>query len=320
MPWIKYDTSLHNKPRVQRIAETLEISRFDAAGRLCAVWGWADTMTDDGRIAFGTLSQIDRAAEIEGFGQAMLDVGWVELDGDDLVIPDWEAHHSASAKRRADGAKRAAKNRQTKADSGKSQTRVRKPRTKSAPRGEEKREEESNTPLTPQGGSDQTERENHQTTEGNQTKPIDPARAAQHAKTAADLERGIPAAEFDPTMSSAMWHRSRANGVAPAPMPAKIPSGYGDLTGIEAGRTILDEAGWPEVRRQGNLGATRLGELAFVLLRQGDEDPVATIGQRMIDRVELERKSKDGELGFLPKVTNWIEEEFCDVLAKAVSA
>lgn len=163
--------------------------------------------------------------------------------------------------------------------------------------------------------SKKREREIDQNEQGNQTEQPDQDRAARNAQTAADLERGKPAAEFDPTVSSRYWHAQRSNGAAPVKLPAKIPSGYGDLTAIEAGRKILSEIGWPEVRRQGNLGATRLGELAFALLRSGDEDPVATIGERMHARVTLERKSKDGDLSFLPKVTNWIEEEFCNVLA-----
>ena len=155
MSWIKYSTTLHDKPRVQRSADELNISRFDAAGRLCAVWVWADTMTKDGVIAFGSLAQVDRAAEVEGFGKAMMAVGWLELKGDDLIIPDWELHHSASAKRRGDGAKRAARLRHEKAENkGKTKKRaqraheegdesVRSVRTKTAPRGEERRVEEN---------------------------------------------------------------------------------------------------------------------------------------------------------------------------------
>lgn len=111
LAWIKYDASLHDKPRVQWIADHLGLDRYSVAGRLCAVWAWADTMTECGRIPFGTLGQVDRVAEMEGFGEAMQAVGWLEIDGTDLVVPEWETHHSASAKKRSQTAKRVSKTR-----------------------------------------------------------------------------------------------------------------------------------------------------------------------------------------------------------------
>lgn len=144
--WIKYDTSLHDKPRVQWIADHLKIDRYSVAGRLCAVWAWADTMTECGRIPFGTLAQVDRVAEMDGFGEAMRAVGWLETDGTDLVIPQWDKHHSASAKKRAQTNKRVANHRQKPSNEAKKRERNAESVTdcnpKSVTRGDKRRGEE----------------------------------------------------------------------------------------------------------------------------------------------------------------------------------
>lgn len=110
--WIKHDVTLGNKPRVHRIAAELGLDRFSVVGRLCAVWCWADSMSEDGRILFGTLEQLDAIAEFSGFGEAMLMVGWLEEDGHDLIVPDWEKHHGSSAKARAQTNRRVTKHRE----------------------------------------------------------------------------------------------------------------------------------------------------------------------------------------------------------------
>ena len=145
MSWIKYSTTLHDKPRVQRIADDLGISRFDVAGRLCAVWAWAATMTEDGRISFGSLKQIDRAAEIEGFGEAMRAVGWLDQEGDDLLIPGWEEHHSKSAKKRAQTAKRNSKWRDSPDSKVTKRSRDATSVTDASPREDKRREDKTHT-------------------------------------------------------------------------------------------------------------------------------------------------------------------------------
>lgn len=293
--WIKYSTNLHNKPRVQRIADELKISRFDAAGRLCAVWVWADTMTENGVIEFGTLAQVDRAAEIKGFGEAMIRVGWLRQDGDNLVIPDWELHHSASAKRRSDGAKRAAKLRHEKAEktpkepskSGKRARRahegVRDVRTKSAPRGEERREEENGVAGATPTTSSSCDRD--ETSQATPTPEPSPSTEPASPPTAAGLLEPFGYA------AAAAETIERAVGLG---VVVDIVESYEAIRAEEPGK-IKNPNGW--VRSM--VAAAREGRFEVdprVLARRKAERSTDQIGaereRRMSEAAELDERSK----------------------------
>ena len=144
--WIKHDVSLASKPRVHRIAADLGMDRFSVVGRLCAVWCWADSMSEDGRIPFATLEQLDAIADCSGFGRAMQKVEWLEVDGHDLIIPEWEKHHGTSAKARAQTNRRVTKHRehakQAQQEKERNATGAPPRNADGVTRGEEKREEE----------------------------------------------------------------------------------------------------------------------------------------------------------------------------------
>jgi hypothetical protein len=108
--WIKFEKSLPSKPEVFRISSACRADRFSVSARLCMVWAWADELTEDGIIPdsdASILPMIDEIAGLEGFGQAMIDVGWlVAENGKPLSFPKFTRHNTNSAKRRAMDASR----------------------------------------------------------------------------------------------------------------------------------------------------------------------------------------------------------------------
>jgi hypothetical protein len=75
--WIKMRTDLSEDPAVIAVAARLNIDEFSVVGRLHRIWSWADSQLRDG-YAYGiTLKWIDRYVHLDGFSNALLDVGWL---------------------------------------------------------------------------------------------------------------------------------------------------------------------------------------------------------------------------------------------------
>lgn len=113
MRWIKVETHLSTKSEILRLALRLGISRHEAVGLCLAFWSWADNETQDGRLVCCTPEMLDGILHYPGLAEALTEVGWLAVDGGDLVIPNFERHNGQSAKRRAAEAKRQAKRRKT---------------------------------------------------------------------------------------------------------------------------------------------------------------------------------------------------------------
>lgn len=81
--------------------------RFRVVGGLHAVWCVFDAHSIDGVLPGYTLGDLDNVIGWHGFSAAMLSVGWlIEKDGGGLVMPEFDAHNSKSAKRRAEDSRR----------------------------------------------------------------------------------------------------------------------------------------------------------------------------------------------------------------------
>ena len=133
--WIKMRTDLYRDPKVCVIADLLinkdsDLSRYVSqnmqrdmcitrnvmrnvtVGALVSVWGVlrhrGKRIEDDLVIKGCTINVIDDVAEIQGFGQAMESVGWVECDDVGLVFPRFfeEFNVDPSADLRAKNAER----------------------------------------------------------------------------------------------------------------------------------------------------------------------------------------------------------------------
>jgi len=103
MTWIKAKTNLHTDPAVRQIARLCKIDNYSAAGRLIAVWGWADLHTADGIVRGGHPNDVDDVAGKRGFSDAMSSplVRWLEVGPDGLIFPNWQRHNSSTAKARS---------------------------------------------------------------------------------------------------------------------------------------------------------------------------------------------------------------------------
>jgi len=103
MNWIKMCTDLQTHPKVCVIAMRMKVPVYAAVGALHAVWSLADRHSVDG-VLDTTPEGLDLLVGIPGISDALLSVGWLEKNGDSVLIPAFDVHHSQSAKRRAQDA------------------------------------------------------------------------------------------------------------------------------------------------------------------------------------------------------------------------
>lgn len=104
--WIKMRADLHTHPKVVRIASALKADRLRIVGGLHSAWCLFDVHSVDGFLDGYSPETIDDLIGFPGFARAMMAVGWLEQDGESLVMPRFEAHNGQSAKRRAQDADR----------------------------------------------------------------------------------------------------------------------------------------------------------------------------------------------------------------------
>lgn len=153
-PWIKWSKGLTQKREVLLLSAELGINVYEIAGRLMRFWEWLDDnvttreVDDDGnaRVTLGALplALVNSVSGVTGFGEALASVGWLKVDGRDLIIVNFSRHNGETAKTRAQTAVRVAKHKTTKVQGnaigngvGNAQVTV-----SALPRGEEIREEE----------------------------------------------------------------------------------------------------------------------------------------------------------------------------------
>ena len=121
--WIKMRSNLWDDPRVGRIIDLTDSSEGPVIGALYWLWTMADQHTEDGFLSGLTLKQIDRKTGLQGYGAALVEIGWVECREDGIRILRFEEHNGASAKRRCMEAQRKANSRSVSAsDADKSRT------------------------------------------------------------------------------------------------------------------------------------------------------------------------------------------------------
>lgn len=109
--WLKFEKSTSDKPEVWAMAEELGIDPDAVVGKLLRVWGWFDEQSEDGSAPKSVIPMIDRKVGMPGFCEAMQVSGWMVIDGEKAVLPNYESHNSSTAKKRAMTAKRVAKHK-----------------------------------------------------------------------------------------------------------------------------------------------------------------------------------------------------------------
>jgi hypothetical protein len=75
--WIKMSADLSEDPIVIAMASRLHIDEFSVVGRLHRIWSWADRHLNDGLALGITPEWIDTFVRLEGFSNALLEVGWL---------------------------------------------------------------------------------------------------------------------------------------------------------------------------------------------------------------------------------------------------
>lgn len=114
MAWIKLETHIFDKVEVFSMAQELNLDPDSVVGKCARVWAWFDANTTDGVTKSVTTALLDRYCGVTGFSKAMVNVGWMVLEGGNLYLPNYDRHNSQTAKDRALGAKRAAKHKKNK--------------------------------------------------------------------------------------------------------------------------------------------------------------------------------------------------------------
>jgi hypothetical protein len=127
--WIKMRADLHTHPKVVRMASALKADRLRIVGGLHSAWCLFDVHSVDGFLDGYSAETLDDLIGFPGFSRAMMAVGWLEENGESLVMPRFEAHNGQSAKRRAQDADRKRNVRKASAsDADKKRTREEKRR------------------------------------------------------------------------------------------------------------------------------------------------------------------------------------------------
>lgn len=106
--WIKMRGNLWDDPRVARLCDLTDAPEAMVIGGLYWLWATADQHSDDGVMHGLTLRSIDRKTGIKGFGDALVQVGWLEDHPEGARITRFEEHNGSSAKRRSLDAQRKA--------------------------------------------------------------------------------------------------------------------------------------------------------------------------------------------------------------------
>jgi len=106
--WIKMRTNLWDDPRVSQLCDLTDQHEAAVIGGLYWLWATADEHSSDGLLHGMTLRAIDRKTGITGLGNALVTVGWLSDNGDSVTVSRFDEHNGASAKQRAQTAKRVA--------------------------------------------------------------------------------------------------------------------------------------------------------------------------------------------------------------------
>jgi hypothetical protein len=98
--WIKMRSNLWDDPRVARIVDATDTSEAAVVGALYWLWATADQHTEDGVLSGMSLRALDRKTGVQGFGAALVAIGWLAEHSEGVQVVRFEEHNGKSAKRR----------------------------------------------------------------------------------------------------------------------------------------------------------------------------------------------------------------------------
>lgn len=148
--WLKFDASLPEKP--ETLAVTIAMGWEDpdlTVGKLMRLFRWFDQHTIAGNAPRVTAALLDRIIGVTGFVQAVASTGWIVISDDGVTLQNFDRHNGATAKSRAQTAKRVATYRASDESNAPSNAATVTP----ALAREEKRREEKEPPKPPKGAA-----------------------------------------------------------------------------------------------------------------------------------------------------------------------
>jgi len=150
--WIKMRVDLQTHPKVFRMVSALRADRLRVIGGLHVAWSIFDTHSADGVLHGYTTHAMDAVIGWPGFTQAMVDVEWADIDEHgSLVMPRFDEHNGASAKRRANDSERKRESRKANSVRNPSASDADKMRTREEKRREEKEQDQKPSPSCDDG-------------------------------------------------------------------------------------------------------------------------------------------------------------------------
>ena len=116
MAWLRIQQSLPSHRKILQLADILEIHPAQAMGHMTAFWLWALDSTPHGGLEGISPRMIARSALWDGipdeFFNALLKVRFLEQEGGEIRIRNWEVYAGPLVKSREDGRKRAIQQRE----------------------------------------------------------------------------------------------------------------------------------------------------------------------------------------------------------------
>lgn len=152
--WIKMRTNLWNDPRISQICDITSQAEAAVIGAMYWIWATADEHTQDGFMPGLSCASIDRKTGVQGFANALVTIGWLSANADGVTLERFHEHNGASAKSRAQTAKRVANHKSNAKVTACNEITNAHTVTSALPREEKRREEEINT-LVPGVAEDQ---------------------------------------------------------------------------------------------------------------------------------------------------------------------
>ncbi|WP_143016618.1 hypothetical protein [Paraburkholderia phenazinium] len=104
-------TNLWNDPRVSHLCDLTGCEEAAVIGGLYWLWATADDHSADGILPGLTAAAITRKTGVSSLGSALVEIGWIEEIEGGVRIFKFDDHNGASAKSRAQTAKRVGKHR-----------------------------------------------------------------------------------------------------------------------------------------------------------------------------------------------------------------
>jgi hypothetical protein len=110
--WLKFECSLPEKPETMAITVAMGWDDTDlTVGKLMRLFRWFDQQTIDGNAHGVTPALLDKLIGVTGFVQAVANAGWLTVSSAGLALHNFDRHNGATAKSRAQTAKRVANHR-----------------------------------------------------------------------------------------------------------------------------------------------------------------------------------------------------------------